>query len=281
MDFEKLNDYLERSFEYKAIKEIGAELPVVYLDENATRTSMWFLDLGPIHRKVCESVPYLYDVDLVTNRLMRRKRISFVPFEDKGVARDYHTPLVGNIYSKGYIGCNFGYTETVKDVPAHGHIMGHLYEHVLLGRKPRDAKSHSDEMILKNVLPITMEKLMLEEFGNEALSEYYKKLRAARFKKMCMVDDLVRNADCAITHEMLVDSLDYDVSITYTDVLDYCAEIEYGNDPVYKSYCYYVADMLATRMVERGTFKKDIQALLKAKSVEDLDVVLNPENVKR
>jgi hypothetical protein len=242
---------------------------------------MWFLDLGAIHHNVCESVPYIYDIDVLVNKLMRRKRINFVPFEYKGEAKDYHMPLTGDLYAKGFVGCNFGYTETVRDIPVHGHMMGHLYEHVLLNKKPRMAKSHSDEMILKNVLPIVMEKLMLNEYGNEELSAYYKKFRAARFKKMCLVDDMLRNAECEITHEMLVDTLDYDVAVTYDDVVDYAAEVEYGNDPVYKAYCYYVADRLANRMIERGTFKKDIQTLIKAKSVEEFDAVISLENVKR
>ena len=86
MNFDKLNEYLERSFEYGAIKEIGSELPVVYLDDSIAKNSMWFLDLGAIHRNVCESVPYIYDIDVLVNKLMRRKRINFVPFEYKGEA---------------------------------------------------------------------------------------------------------------------------------------------------------------------------------------------------
>lgn len=281
MNFRVLNEYLEKGFEHRNIKTMVSGIECsTFLDDEVIKEGMWFLDISDVYRAVCNKYPYLGKVDSIINRMMKRKRIDLVPFEYKGECRDAHFPLKGGLYNRGFVECKFGYTETVKDVPVYGHAMGHLMEHVLLYKKERVTQAYDDELILQNVLPIVMERLMMEEFGNKGLENYYKKFRVARLKKMCMVDDMLRSSECCISHETLVDSLDYDVAITYADVEDYTAEIELGNDPVYKAYCYYMADKLACKMLERRNFKKDIQSLLVAKSVVDFENVLGQE-VKR
>ena len=87
MNFEKLNSYVERSFEHVNIKELSLELDNAFLDDNVVKKGMWFLDLGKYHRMVCDKNPYFYNVDMMVNRLMRRKRITLVPFEYKGECR--------------------------------------------------------------------------------------------------------------------------------------------------------------------------------------------------
>ena len=281
MDFNRLNDYIENSFDYSKLKVIASTLPETHLSEESVNKGMWFLDTSKVYGRVLAKQPYLKGVDTLINRLIKRKRIDLKPYPYEGKCKDCHQPIKGTLYKGGQIVSTCAYTDTVKDVPVYAHAIGHLFEHVLSYKDSRMADSYDDEMVLQNVLPLVMEKLMLAEFNDKDLSVYYSKFRTHRFKTMCGIDTMLREIDGTIDDEMLVDSLDYDVSITYEDVEDYCSEIEMGNDPVYKSYCYYVADGLASRMVERNNFKRDIPALLKAKSVEELGMILGQPNIKR
>ena len=283
MNFRELNEYLEKSFEHKSIKGRVSVIPssCALLDESVVNEGMWFLDINDIYRDVCKKYPYFDKLNSIVNRMIRRTRIDMDLFKYEGKCRDAHFPLEGSLYKNGRVKSRLGYTDTIKDVPVYGHSMGHLFEHVLSYKKERTTDSYDDELILQNVLPIVMEKLMLEEFNNKGLSDYYNKFRLARLKKMCMVDGLVRNVDGYISHETLIDLLDYDVAVSYDDVEDYCAEIEMGNDPVYKAYCYYMADIVATKMVERRNFKKDIQELLKTRSVDSFQEILGQPVIKR
>ena len=98
---------------------------------------------------------------------------------------------------------------------------------------------------------------------------------------MCEVDSALRSIEGDITEEAILEMLDYNINITYKDVEDYCADVERGNDPVYKSYCYYVADDLASRMYERHNFRKDTKTLIKCATVERLTEHLSkPKKVK-
>ena len=253
----------------------------VYLDDSCLSQSVWFMDVGESYEGAISQDAYFSKVNALLNALIGKKKIDLMPKAATSKCSDGHYYVYGDLSDRGRIMAIYEYTDTVRDVCVHAHLMGHLMGKILYPRSTKEKMHYDDAMVLKNVLPIVIEKIALDYYGNEEMSKYYQNLRPYRFKKMCEVDSALRSIEGVINEDAILEMLDYNIHLTYKDVEDYCADVERGNDPVYKSYCYYVADDLANKMYERKNFRKDTKMLIKCTTVQALtDQLSKPQKLK-
>lgn len=281
MNIRKLNEHIENSVQSETIIQKSSSLPEVILDDSCLEETVWFGDVGAKYEREISQDEYFKKVNVFINRMIKRGKIKLTPKKSESLCSDGHYFVTGNLDRGCCVAAIYEYTGTVRDVATNAHLMGHLMGKVLLSKKNREKMSYSNYLILNNVLPILIEKIMLDSYGNVELKRYYKNLRKYRLKKMGEVDSALRGVEETLTETSILGILAKNAGITYNDVEDYCADVERGNDPVYKAHCYYVADELATRMYERKQFKKDTSILMRSVSVAEFSEYLNTPVLKK
>ena len=275
MKYYFLKDYIKNSYNNVSIKAYASKLKSVDTLDDASLDVTLSLPVNEIFDYTIKDVEYIESLNSLLKKMMKKNILKIKYVDRKSENRDYHEPIFGRNRGKKEVTVNVAKEGIIQDVVEYAHIVGHLMDVVLNIKYDNGKDSSDDAMFFHNLVPMLMEKIVLEKMNYPQLAKYYENLRSYRLKKFSDIDDALRELESFTSssiNEMLKEN-----NINRKDFEDYLSEVELGFDPVYKAYCYHVSDGLSKKLFDRKDYKRDIKALVKYKNIIDLEIYLNKE----